>query len=216
MVLFGQHVSGLSDAELIGVRQWRGQPRGFGTRRADAWVPAIRSSYDGGVDLIPRGYGHPDVAALVDLVQAEYRQLYGEGDASVTTPAHFSPANGEFLVGYVAGLPVAMGGWRRLAPAPWLPGRVTAEIKRMYVVPASRGRGLARQLLAALESSASAAGVDWMVLETGQPQPAAISLYRQWGYREVDGRFGRYYGDPEAVFLGKQFPQSASPAQRAQ
>ncbi|MHB8185529.1 MAG: GNAT family N-acetyltransferase [Dermatophilaceae bacterium] len=157
------------------------------------------------MDLIPRPYGHPDVVALTDEVQAHYRDLYGgPGDESAVDEADFEPPTGHFVVGYVDDVPVAMGGWRRLGDRPGLPSPHTAEIKRMYVAPSARGRGLSRIVLAELEASARAAGLDWLVLETGRPQTNAVALYRASGYTDVDGApYGHYVGVPGAIHLGR-------------
>jgi len=157
------------------------------------------------VELITRAYGHPDVVALTDEVQAHYRELYGgPGDQSPVEVADFEAPTGHFVVGYLDGVPVAMGGWRRLGARPGLPSPNAAEIKRMYVAPSCRGRGLSRVVLAELETSARAAGLDWLVLETGQPQTGAIGLYRSSGYAEVDGTpYGHYLGEPDVVHLGR-------------
>jgi GNAT superfamily N-acetyltransferase len=157
------------------------------------------------VELIPRPYGHPDVVALTAQVQEHYRELYGgPGDESRVEVADFEAPTGHFLVGYLEGVPVAMGGWRRLGARPGLPSPSTAEIKRMYVAPPARQMGLSRVVLAELEASARAAGIDWLVLETGQPQTSAVRLYRSSGYVEVDGTpYGHYLGEPDVVHLGK-------------
>jgi len=157
------------------------------------------------MELLARPYGHPDVVALTDQVQAHYRELYGgPGDESLVEVADFEAPTGHFVVGYVEGVPVAMGGWRRLGDRPGLPSPNAAEIKRMYVAPSTRGRGLSRIVLAELETSARAAGVDWLVLETGRPQRSAIGLYRASGYTEVDGTpYGHYLAEPDAVHLGR-------------
>lgn len=157
------------------------------------------------MELIPRPYGHPDVVALTHEVQAHYRELYGgPGDTSVVEVADFQAPTGHFLVGYLDGVPVAMGGWRRLGDRAGLPSPETAEIKRMYVAPSARGHSLSRLVLAELETSARAAGLDWLVLETGAPQRSAVRLYRTSGYSDVDGTpYGHYVGHPDAVHLGK-------------
>jgi len=160
------------------------------------------------VELIPRPYDHPDVVALTQEVQTHYVALYGgQGDQSLVDAADFEAPTGHFVVGYLQDVPVAMGGWRRLGDRPGLPSpnsAETAEIKRMYVTPSARGRGLSRVVLAELEDSAHAAGIDWLVLETGQPQTGAIELYRSSGYAEVDGKpYGHYVDEPDAVHLGK-------------
>jgi ribosomal protein S18 acetylase RimI-like enzyme len=83
-----------------------------------------------------------------------------------------------------------------------VPGEHPVEIKRMYVVPEARGLGLARRLLTELERLAVAAGADWMVLESGQAQPEALSLYRSAGYADI-AAFGHYCASEQSVHLGK-------------
>ncbi len=144
------------------------------------------------LDLRPVGYLHPDAVALVARVQAEYVERYGSPDESPVDPSVFDPPEGLFLVGYDAGAPVATGAWRR-SPVRALGGTRAVEVKRMYVIPEARGRGLARAVLAELERTAVAAGHDLVVLETGLRQPEAIGLYASAGYVEVPG-FG-YYAD---------------------
>jgi len=139
-------------------------------------------------------YDHPDAVALIAEVQQEYVVRYGGEDDTPVDPAEFAPPRGLFLVAYVDGSPAAMGGWRGHG--------ADAELKRMYVAPAFRGRGLARAVLAELERTAAEAGHRRVILETGQEQPEAIALYRSSGYEPV-ARFGFYADSPAAVHLGK-------------
>ncbi|MFF0092891.1 GNAT family N-acetyltransferase [Streptomyces canus] len=138
-------------------------------------------------------FDHPDAVKLNDQVQAEYHVRYGDGgDATTLAPEDFQPPNGVFLIAYdETDAPVATGGWRaRDANGEGnLDG--DAELKRMYVVDAARGRGLARRILAALEEDARMAGRSRMVLETGNKQPEAIALYTSSGY-EPCVKFGYY------------------------
>ncbi|HUJ91613.1 MAG TPA: GNAT family N-acetyltransferase, partial [Gaiellaceae bacterium] len=60
-----------------------------------------------------------------------------------------------------------------------------AELKRMYVVPEARGRGLGRLLLAELEAEARRLGYAGIVLETGDRQPEALGLYVSAGYERI-------------------------------
>jgi GNAT superfamily N-acetyltransferase len=142
-------------------------------------------------------YDHPDAVALIARVQQEYVVRYGEEDQTPVDPAEFAPPAGLFLVAYLDGAPAACGGWRVHGA-----DASEAELKRMYVSPAARGRGLARAVLAELERTALAAGLTRMVLETGSRQPEAIALYLSAGYAEVPS-FGYYAGAPDAVHLGK-------------
>jgi putative acetyltransferase len=81
-------------------------------------------------------------------------------------------------------------------------GEEYGELKRMYVVPGSRGKGIGTALLAFLESQASAAGVKTFKLETGYKQSEAIDLYSRSGYVRC-GPFGDYTEDPNSVFMSK-------------
>ncbi len=77
-----------------------------------------------------------------------------------------------------------------------------AELKRMYVRPAQRGRGLATQILQTLEAAATQAACRSMKLETGPYQTEALALYARCGYARC-GRFGSYADDPLSVFMQK-------------
>ncbi len=154
------------------------------------------------LDIRRVGYDHPDAVALTELAQAFYVQIYGGPDATPYTIAEFTPPHGDFLVGYLDGRPVAMGGWR-FVDAAVEGARRPAEIKRMFVRDDHRRRGLARALLHAVERSASAAGADWMILETGAPQVEALALYTAHGFTPITP-FGFYSGEPSARNLGKR------------
>jgi GNAT superfamily N-acetyltransferase len=61
----------------------------------------------------------------------------------------------------------------------------TAEVKRLWVAPAARGRGLARRLMAAAEEAARNLGYTRLRLDTNENLPEAIALYRATGWAEV-------------------------------
>jgi GNAT superfamily N-acetyltransferase len=151
------------------------------------------------------GYDHPDVAPLVQEVQQEYVRRYGGEDSTPLATDMFVPPTGLFFVVYDHGAAVAMGGWRRHDETRdgSVPGVRAAEVKRMYVTPRARGRGLARALLVHLERTASEAGCDMMVLETGRVQPEALALYRSAGYADI-APFGHYTESELSVHLGKR------------
>jgi GNAT superfamily N-acetyltransferase len=153
-------------------------------------------------------YDHPDARALIAEVQQEYVRRYGEQDITPVDPAEFAPPRGLFLVGYLDGAPVACGGWRAHDSDEPEFADGDAEIKRMYVVPAARGRGLARAVLAALERTAVEAGRRRIVLETGLAQPEAIALYRSSGYERVVN-FGAYRCHPQSVCFAKPLGPAA-------
>jgi GNAT superfamily N-acetyltransferase len=140
-------------------------------------------------------YDDPVAVDLVGRVQQEYVDRYGGPDEAAVDPDEFVPPHGLFLVADVAGVPAGCGAWRVYPPG-------GVEIKRVYVAPEFRRRGLAQLIVAALENSAAAAGHTNAVLNTGNRQPEAIALYRDLGYSPVPG-YGIYACSPGAVFLGK-------------
>jgi GNAT superfamily N-acetyltransferase len=148
------------------------------------------------LDIRPEPYDGPVAQALVARVQAEYVMRYGGPDDSPVDPAEFRAPAGWFGVGYLAGVPVASGGLRRHEDG-------AVEIKRMYVVPEARGRGLSRQMLLALEGRARELGARRIVLETGRRQPEAVRLYETSGYTRIEG-FGHYADAPLSLSYAKR------------
>ena len=134
---------------------------------------------------------------LVEAMVTEMEELYdlrtGTGLGLSAPPADFSPPGGAFLVIYEDGKPVAGGGVKRDEDG-------IAEIKRMYVAPGARGRGLGRQLLEALEEEARSLGYARIRLDTGARQPEARAMYERAGYHAVDD----YNGNPQASFWGEK------------
>ena len=145
---------------------------------------------------------HPDAQALIEAVQAEYVARYGGQDESPIDPADFEDPLGRFYVGYLDGTPVATGAWRRSSVRA-LGAEVSAEVKRMYVVPTAQRRGVARRMLAHLEATAAEAGIEALVLETGMKQPEAIALYTSSGYEPIPG-FGYYCGSELSRCFGRR------------
>lgn len=139
--------------------------------------------------IAPAAWDDPEVRRLTAAQQAELRARY-EGDTEPGTP----PSAADVAVVLVArdadGAAIGCGALRALEPG-------IAEVKRMYVVPEARGRGVSRQLLAALEAAARERGWSTLRLETGPRQPEAIGLYESAGYRPI-GAFGVYVDEPDA------------------
>ena len=141
-------------------------------------------------------YDDPLAQDLVGQVQQEYVERYGGPDGAAVDPAEFVPPLGLFLVAEVGGVPAGCGAWRAIEPD-------VAEIKRVYVRPGFRRRGVAQRVVARLERSAAEAGHRSVVLNSGDRQPEALALYAGAGYRPVPG-YGIYACAPGAVFLGKE------------
>ena len=137
----------------------------------------------------------PVALELVAAMFAEVGEMYEPGlpQGPMVRPEELSPPHGGFVVLTEDGRPVVGGGVKRLADR-------TCEIKRMYVVPAARGRGIGRELLGALEALARDLGYAVARLDTGAKQPRARRLYERAGYVSVPD----YNGNPYAAFWGEK------------
>lgn len=153
------------------------------------------------IELRTAGYGDELSAALIDELQADLTVRYGGPDESPVDPAQFAPPSGVFLVAVLDGEVVGCAGLRRVDGPTDHAGSV--ELKRMYVRPQHRRRGLARRVLAAVEDRARDAGYRWLLLETGLAQPEAIALYESAGYRRIEG-FGHYQCHADARAYAKE------------
>lgn len=121
----------------------------------------------------------PDAQRLIRELTEELAALYDFEDGSGNfKPEDVTVPGSGFVVGWLGDEAIACGAFRPLEPG-------VAELKRMYVAPAHRGRGCSRRLLTELERLAGVAGYDAVRLETGVLQPAAISLYDNSGYRRI-------------------------------
>ena len=140
-----------------------------------------------------------DSARLIAALNAELGAAFPEPGAN-----HFSlhaeqveAGNGAFLVAYLEDRAVGCGAVRRLDEG-------TAELKRMYVDPSVRGRGIGRALVEALEREARLLGVTNVVLETGTRLGPAINLYETMGYARIP-LFGEYLSSPDtSLCFGKR------------
>lgn len=133
-------------------------------------------------------------AALLEATRRTLTELNDGLDPSSPEMPSATPADFDlFLVGFEDDTPICCGGLKPL-------GGGAVEIKRMYVVPAARGRGVARALLATLETEARRRGFVVARLDTGPRQPSAERMYREAGYAEI----GNFNANPIASFWGEK------------
>ena len=153
------------------------------------------------VEFSPCPPGDDPARRLIAAMVGELSELSGITDGRLGValdPAEMALPGGTFLVGYLTDAgpgrsAVAGGGLRTIGPG-------LGEIKRMYVVPEWRGRGVARLLLSALEEAARDLGLSRVRLDTGPGQPEARHLYETAGYREI----GNYNDNPHAAYWGEK------------
>ena len=139
-----------------------------------------------------------DGGRLEAAMRAEVGELYSgldlqSPDMPKAGPDELNPPDGAFIVGYEDGVAICCGGIKRLDAD-------ACELKRMYVVPEARGRGVARLLLAELEDRARSQGYSIARLDTGPKQPGARHLYESAGYAQIPN----FNSNPVATFFGER------------
>jgi drug/metabolite transporter (DMT)-like permease/GNAT superfamily N-acetyltransferase len=131
------------------------------------------------LDVRPIATSEATAAALLSAYAAEIDSLFDREPCRVdTVAAEYEAPHGTFLVAYEDGRAVACGGIRPLDDG-------SAEVKRMYVIPEARGRGIGARLLRRLEDEARRLGYRRLRLDTGARLTAAQALYRGAGYSEI-------------------------------
>ena len=105
------------------------------------------------------------------------------------------------MVAYENEIPVGCGAIKEYGPA-------AMEIKRMYVVPEHRGKGIAGKVLSELENWAAELSFAKCILETGKKQPEAIRLYTKNGYQLIPN-YGQYAGVENSLCFGKEIKNRA-------
>jgi GNAT superfamily N-acetyltransferase len=139
-----------------------------------------------------------DGGRLEQAMREEMRELYAgldlqSPDMPKAGPGELNPPNGAFIVGYEEDTAICCGGIKRL-------DQEACELKRMYVIPEARGRGVARTLLAALETRARELGYTIARLDTGPKQPGAQHLYESAGYISIPN----FNANPVATYFGER------------
>ncbi|MEP6690844.1 MAG: GNAT family N-acetyltransferase [Gemmatimonadaceae bacterium] len=150
-----------------------------------------------GVTIRGSTLASPEARELIAALDAELSALYPEPGATHfrLDTSEVAEGQGAFLVATLDDKPIGCGAIRRIDER-------TGEIKRMYVRPAARGRGVGRDLLRALETEARALGLTRVALETGARQLEALALYQHAGFAPIPP-FGEYVGSPTSVCMAK-------------
>jgi ribosomal protein S18 acetylase RimI-like enzyme len=159
------------------------------------------------VEILEVAFDHPDAVALRAEAVAELGRRYGgDDDAHEVIDAATIVVT---MIAVVDGVAVAGGSVRDVSGTDDGRGRgtehpaATGELKRVFVLPEHRGRGVARRLTVELERAVRQVGFRSLVLETGTAQPEAIALYTSLGYEPIES-YGRYAGEPEQRCFGKR------------
>jgi GNAT superfamily N-acetyltransferase len=131
----------------------------------------------------------PSAMSLLRRFEAEIGRRYPGLDFSKSpsaSAAELAPPAGRFVIAYLNRTPAGCAGLKRLDSH-------TAEIKRLFVAPEARRRGIGRALLRRLENEAAEIGYGRLRLDTGDRQPESLALFRSLGYREIPDYNGNRY-----------------------
>jgi len=138
---------------------------------------------------------YEDFKKLVLLLDEELAQRDGKEHAFYDQFNKIENIN-NVIVAYAGQQPVAAGAFKKFSPD-------AVEIKRMFVKPDFRERGIAFQVLQQLENWAAELGYSYCILETGKKQPEAIALYKKSGYKVIPN-YGQYKNVSNSVCMQKE------------
>ena len=141
----------------------------------------------------------PDSEEALQLMRAllaDLDVLYGKGTLVSYKLDGMEQPGAAFVIARDGAQPVGCGALRPMSPQ-------IVEVKRMYVKPAARRTGVAREMMRVLEQMARDSGFREIWLETGHPQTAAMQLYESLGYTPIPP-YGIYKDDPVSVCYAKQ------------
>ena len=146
------------------------------------------------ISIIRTSSDNTDFVELVRHLDAELAERDGK-DHSFYAQFNKIDMIKHVVVAYDVGQPVACGAIKEYEPG-------TMEVKRMFTLPANRGKGIAARVLSELEKWAAEMNYSKCVLETGKKQPEAIRLYEKSGYKLIPN-YGQYAGVENSVCFEK-------------
>jgi len=147
------------------------------------------------IKLLRTSSDHEDFIALVRLLDADLAKRDGEEHSFYAQFNKIDKIN-YVVVAYEKETPLGCGAIKEY-------DATTMEVKRMYVVPEGRNKGIASKILSELENWASELSYTTCVLETGKRQPEAIALYLKNGYKVI-ANYGQYMGMENSVCFEKE------------
>lgn len=150
---------------------------------------------DPAVQITSVAVDSPEAVQLIGALDDDLRRRYPGIPLHGLRPTDVRDDRFVFLVARADGATIGCGAVREFEPC-------IGEVKRMFVHVSWRRKGVARQLLAALEREARKLGYEALRIETGVGQPEAIGLYRSAGYVDIPP-FGEFIGNPASVCFEK-------------
>ena len=144
--------------------------------------------------LLRTDNGHPFFMLLIKQLDADLLHRYPDIQAQYT-PHNTIAKDTPVVIGLANDQPVGCGCFKKL-------DEETIEIKRMFVIPAYRGRQIAGTILTELEKWAKEISFSRAVLELADRQPEAFHLYKKIGYTVIEN-YGPYVGMKNSICMCK-------------
>ena len=145
--------------------------------------------------LVKTNSDSSDFRSLVVSLDADLQSRYGEQQSFFSQFNKLDHIH-HVIVAYENNQPVGCGAFKEFELG-------IAEIKRMFVEEKHRGKGIAGQILAALEQWAKEEGFRSCILETAVKQPEAIRVYEREGYKRIPN-YGQYIGVEISLCMKKE------------
>ena len=149
------------------------------------------------IKLIRTDSDNKDFIQLVKQLDAELAILDGDEHAFYAQLNKTDKIK-HVIVAYENDKPISCGAIREYSPT-------IMEVKRMYTIPESRGKGIATKVLNELEKWTTELAYQKCILETGKRQPDAIWLYQKNGYKMIPN-YGKYVEMENSVCFEKDIP----------
>jgi len=138
----------------------------------------------------------PDFRTLITLLDDELNERYGELMQSTYDRYNHIIDINTVVIAYSNGMPAGCGCFKKYSDT-------DAEIKRMFVKSAKRGRGIAYKILSELELWAKEHGFTHTILETGDKQHEAVGLYQKIGYA-ITENYSQYSDLATSICMRKE------------
>jgi GNAT superfamily N-acetyltransferase len=138
---------------------------------------------------------NPDFKTLTARLDEELCRIYGTNQADYEEYNKITDLP-TVIIAYANNIPVGCGCFK-------IYDESTVELKRMFVEPELRGKGIASAIVKELERWALELGYNSIILETGNKQPEAINMYHKLGYQDTE-KYGQYEDAVLSVCMKKQ------------
>lgn len=165
----------------------------------------LKPDADGAFTVAAESARTGDAERLLRSAEDELRARYPDYEPTPMQPEVIEPDDAALFVARIEGVAVGC-----IVGLPWSENEEgiapTAELKRLWVRPEVRGRGIAKALLTQVETWAHGTGYQSVVLETGIGQPEALRLYPRCGYGQIVC-WGEYAEDEVSVCFAKPLLQ---------